>query len=393
MDDRYLQEDKVTFRQDSIDNVFSQGRKPFFVEAPAGLTVYTLTFLCFIAFIFSSLYFINLPVHLKAVGEVLAGKDYHQIIINEDNKVVSNIAIEAGVQVLEGQLLLQLDTADKISMRSEMADIDLQTLALEKQLQALKEHHSKTLGNINQQRQEQAIIVGQLSNTLVSETNILTRYTKNVANGLTSATLKDAQKRIVDLTQSSLTKEKSVFTTLNLATLNAKNLYNRETDSASAQIVRLDLKKDRILEGTQVLSPCNCVVDNVMASNGVPIIPGQSVVTLSHTRQSSSLLLFVPASHYRKIDTGSQIQVNVASYPSNKYGALRATVQSVSASPVPGNMLGKQGQGLQNVTYFIIRAVIDKVPSDVTLVTGMAVDSDIVVDNISLLNLMLNLDN
>jgi biotin carboxyl carrier protein len=343
-------------------------------------------------FIFASLYFIKLPIHIKAIGEVLAGKDYHQLIINEDNKVVSNIATTAGDSVVKGQVLLQLDAADEVAVQGELSDINIQTQALNTQLTSLEEHYNSTLENIVQQRQEQKIVVDQLFAQLVSEKNILARYSKNVANGLVAATLKDTQIRIVAATRSSLSREKSLFTKLDLATLDASEHYNREKDRVTSSIARLALQAEQLTKGHQVISPCDCTVDNMLVENGIPIIPGQSIMTLSQARESSSLVLFVPASQYRQIDKGSQIQVKVASYPSNKYGALIATVQNVSASPVPGNMISKKGQRLNNATYFIVNALIEKVPSDVTLVTGMAIDSDIVVDKTSLFTLMFNLN-
>lgn len=393
MSDKEIQDEKVTFRQDSIDNVFSQGRKPFFVKSPSNLSKYTITFLCFLLFIFALLYFIKLPMHIKAIGEVLAGKDYYQIVINEDNQVVTSIETFEGEQVLQGQVLLQLDSRDKVSTQTEVLDLTLQIQELEDQLNKMESHYRESLLNISQQRDDQNSVVAQLESELVLEKKILSRYKKNVANGLTAATLEDTQNRIVSQTEGYLIKEKAAFTVLDSAQLEVNVNYKRERNTRSVKIARLALKKDQLNKGLQVLSPCDCIVDNVFIENGISVVPGQSILTLSQAKDSSSLMLYVPASQYRKIEKGSEIQVNVASYPSNKYGALKATVLKVSASPVPGDMIRKKGQGLQDSTYFIVKAVIDNVPKDVTLVTGMAVDSDIVVDETSLFDLMFDLEN
>lgn len=393
MNDNDLQDEKVTFRQDSIDNVFSQGRKPFFVKSPSNLSKYTLTFLCFLLFIFISLYFIKLPVHINAIGEVLAGKDYYQIVINEDNQLVTSIGVLEGEQVAKGQELLKLESRDKALTRTAILDLNIQIQDLNAQLTKLTTHHRDSLHNISQQRSDQNNVVAQLESELVSEKKILSRYEENVANGLIAATLEDTQKRIVSQTEGYLIKEKKVFTVLDLNQLEVEDNYKRAKGTNLAKIARLNLQKKQIRDGRQVFSPCDCSVDNLFVENGITIIPGQSILTLSQSRDTSSLLLYVPASQYRKIDEGSSIRVNALSYPSNKYGALKATIVSVSASPIPGGMIGKKGQGLQDITYFIVKATIDNVPKNVTLVTGMAVDSDIVIDEISLFDLMFDLDN
>jgi multidrug resistance efflux pump len=271
--------------------------------------------------------------------------------------------------------------------------LNLQIQELQEQLNKVANHYRESAGNISKQRAEHNRVVKQLENELIAENAILARYKENVANGLTAATLEDTQKRFVSQAQGRLIKEKSVFTALDLAQLEINDNYKRQKDTALAEIARLTVKKDQISKGLQVLSPCNCVVDNVFIENGIPVVPGQSILTLSQARDSSTLMLYVPASQYRKIDEGSNIKVNVASYPSNKYGALKATVIKVSASPVPGNMIRKKGQGLHDATYFIVKATIDNVPDNVTLVTGMAVDSDIVIDETSLFDLLFDLDN
>lgn len=393
MNDSDLQDEKVTFRQDSVDNVFSQGRKPFFVRSPSNLSKYTITFVWFLLFIFTSLYFIKLPVHINAVGEILAGKDYYQIVINEDNQLVNSIDILEGERVAMGQELLKLESRDKAYTLTVLLDLNLQIQELNAQLIKLETHHREGLQNISQQRSDQNNVVAQLESELISQKEILSRYEENVLNGLIAATLEDTQKRIVSQTEGYLIKEKKVFTELDLYQIELEAQYIREKDTSSAKISRLNLQKDHISNGRQVFSPCDCVVDNLFIENGISIVPGQSILTLSQARDTSSLLLYVPASQYRKIGKGSSIRVNVKSYPSNKYGALKATIVSVSASPVPGGMIGKKGQGLQDVTYFIVKATIDNVPKNVTLVTGMAVDSDIVVDETSLFDLMFDLNN
>ncbi|GLR70371.1 HlyD family secretion protein [Agaribacter marinus] len=385
-------DEQVSFRQESVDNVFSQGRKPFFVQSPPTLTAYTFAFLVLLAFVFTSLYFIKLPIHILAVGEVIAGKDYHQIVINEDDQIVANIHVTEGDEVREGQSLLHLESRNKVSLETELRDISLQIQAIEQQLSESRRYYLNTVQNIDLQLVEQDSVINQIENALVNEKKVLKRYKQNVAQGLTAATLEDDQKRIVAQIEGNLIKEKSHITSLELRMLNVEENFKQQQSTGNTQIERLTLSKERLTNGLQVLSPCNCIVDNLFTEKGLPIISGQSVLTLSQARDTSSLILYVPAKQYREIKIGNHIQVKVAAYPSNKYGALNATVTSVSNSPVPGNMINKKGQGLGDTTYFVVKAEIDNVPRDVTLVTGMAVDSDIVVDRTSLFDLMFNFE-
>lgn len=387
------QDEQVTFRQESIENVFSQGAKPFFVQSPPKLSQYTFTFVCFLLFGFASLYFIKLPVHISAIGEVIAGKDYHQIVVNEDDQIVTEVLVIEGEKVRRGQALLQLDSRDEKARQSQLQDIDLQIDALQSQVLELENYYQQSGQNIAQAREAQMLLVKQLKNELQSETDVLLRYQKNVANGLTSALLVDEQKRNVSQIQGSLIRETAAFTSLDLRQLEIDDNYKRQKEGDLNKIARLKLDKQRLNNGLQIFSPCDCIIDNVFIDLGLPVVAGQSILTLSRTRESSSLMLYVQANQYRAIEKGSQIQVNLASYPSNKYGALKASVMSVSASPVPGAMIRQKGQGLQDTTYFVIKALIDKVPNDINLVTGMSVDSDIVIDDMSLFDLLFDVNN
>lgn len=381
-------DDQLSFRQESIDNVFSQNRKPFHIKSPANLTIYTITFFMFLVFVFASLHFIKLPVHINAVGEVLAGNDYHQIVINEDKQVVNDLSVFEGDEVTEGQVLLQLKHSDKNATESTIADIDLQINDLQAQIHKAAALRQASLLNIARQREDQHKVIEQLKDEQREQEGVLARYQDNVAKGLIAATFQDAQQRVVSQIKSNIVKEQTAFTTFDLMQLEVNNKFKQLTQANNANVARLNLKKNQLNNGQQILAPCDCKIDNVLVEKGMMVVPGQSILTLSRARNKTTLVMYIQALEYRQIVQGKQIQVNMAAYPSNKYGALNATVVHVSSSPVPGELVSKKGQGLQDSTYFIIKAAVDQVPPNISLVTGMLVESDIVIDQVSLFDLM-----
>ena len=381
-------DDQLSFRQESVDNVFSQSRKPFHIKSPANLTLYTVTFLMFLAFVFASLHFIKLPVHIRAVGEVLAGNDYHQIVINEDEQTVTRLMVSEGNSVIEGKVLLHLNHSDQKATDLLLADIDIQINDLQEQIHKAAALRQASLLNIVRQREDQHKVIAQLTEEQSVQEAVLARYQNNVKKGLIAATLQDAQERVVSQIKSNVIKEQTTFTAFDLMQLEVNNNFKQLTQTNNANVARLTLKKDQLKNGRQILSPCDCKVDNVLVENGMLVVPGQSILTLSRERSNSTLVMYVQALEYREIALGKQIQVNMAAYPSNKYGALNATVVHVSSSPIPGDMISKKGQGLQDSTYFIVKAAVNHVPPNISLVTGMLVESDIVIDQVSLFELM-----
>ncbi|MFC3120572.1 HlyD family secretion protein [Agaribacter flavus] len=392
MSEQQIPDERVSYRQESVDNVFSQGQKPFFVQSPPKLSAYTLTFLLLLVFIVLSLFLIKLPVHMAAEGEVIAGKDYHQMVVNQDDQIVSNINVSEGEKVTEGQVLLLLENRNQRKLHADLQDIELQITTAKKHIEDANRFFQESKQNLEWQSLEQHKIIQQLRNTLVVEERVLQRYRKNVESGLIAATLVDEQVRALAQIEANLLKEESLVKSLALQGLHLEENFQREKHSQQAHIDRMQLARARLQDGLQILSPCNCVVDNIFTQEGLPVVSGQSVITLSNTREKSSLVLYIPAKNYRQIQVGHQIHVELSAYPVNKFGALLATVQSVSSSPVPGNMVNKHGQGLQATTYFVVKATIDKVPDNVSLVTGMAVGSDIVVDKTSLFDLLFGFD-
>lgn len=387
-----MQDDQVSFRQESVDNVFSTTGKPFIVLSPPRLVSYSLVFLSLMIFVFASTIFIKLPVKINATGEIIAGKDYHQIIINDDDKVVQEISVEPGEKVDKNQVLLQLATRDKRFLQSTINEKELLIARQQSLLATSQAHIDQRFENLETIKTQQTKLVQQLTIDLNDENKVLERYKASVSKGLISAITVDQQKRVVAQLRSQLLKENTVLTSINSTKIDLNTEYQRQTKQYLSDIKQLTLEIQRLQSGLQVLSPCDCIVDNILVESGLPIVAGQSVLTLSNQRSNTSLLLYIPASQYREMRANSILRVNVSSYPSSKYGALEAKVVSVSPSPVPGNMLNKKGQGLQNITYFVVTAIISNIPPNISLTTGMSVDSDVVVDNVSLFDLLFSLD-
>lgn len=383
--------EQVTFRQESVDNVFSQGQKLFFVQSPPRISTYSLTFLVFVCLLVASLFIIKLPDHVVAVGEIIAGKDYHQIVISDEEKIVKTILVEVSDKVKEGQTLFELENRDKFNRQNQMDDILAQISRIQQQENDSQTYYQQSLDKISAQRHQQLNIVNQLKGALLAEKKIYKRYQQSVNNGLIAATLVDNQQRIIADLEGQLIKEIAVFTNIDIQKLNTEESFKKQNLDNISRIERLQFQSSQLSSALRVLSPCDCVVDNLFIEQGLPVVSGQSIATLSRQRDSSSLVLYIPANEYRQIDVGSKIQVNVAAYPTNKYGALKATINSVSSSPVPGRMINKQGLGLQDATYFVVKAVVDEVPDNISLVTGMAINSDIVVDASSLFDLLFDL--
>lgn len=385
-------DDEITYREDVIKSVFSQGEKPFNVQSPPNLTIYTMTFVAFLGALVAFLFIIKMPVHVQAVGEIMAGKDYHQIIISEEDKIVNDVLVNESEPVEDGRLLFTLVDRDQSSQQRRIENLNEQIESLKTQITSADEFQRKRIEQVEKQRKEQLDVIKQLEQTRFNEKEILQRYEKSVLDGLVAATLVDQQQRIVTALDAQLIRQASVFTKLEVDALNIKETFRQLENKNNEEIKRLSFESIELKSNQKILSPCDCVVDNIFITNGLPIVAGQSIATLSTHILNSTIVLYIPANEYREIQLGNKIQVNASAYPSNKYGSLKATVQEISASPVPGRLVNKQGLGLDDITYFVVKAVIDDIPPNISLITGMTVNSDIRVDSISLFRLLFDIN-
>lgn len=382
------QNEQASFRQQSIDNVFNQFSKPFFVHSPPNITTYTVLVAAFLCFIIAVLIWVKLPVHVRAVGEIIAGKDYHQIVIDDVDKIVSKVLVNAGQLVSEGDLLFELqhrDTKKQSQLENELAT---QITSLQLAIEKAEAFYKESVIELNSQKQQQLSVLEQIRKTHARELEVLERYKKSVREGLISATLVDEQNRIVSALELRKFEQQAIYTSLELDLIKEEESFQNLATSHASQIEQLQLQIQRVTAGLELSSPCNCTIDNIFIEQGLPVIAGQSIATLSNLREMTSLVLYIPANQYRTIAVNDQIQVRATAYSSSKYGALIATIDSVSNSPVPGNMTNKPGLGLQEQTYFIVTASITKQPANVSLVTGMTIESDIVVDRNSLFDVI-----
>ena len=379
--------DKVSFRQESVDYFFTGGGKPFEVQSPPNFTTYTISALAFLMFSILSLHFIELPTNVKAKGEILAGKSYYQIAVPNAGLNLVDIFVSEGDMVKRGQPLMRLKESDENNHEANIEDINTQIVSLKTLLLELDKNHAKAQENIKLQVEDKDRIITQTDKTLTSEYKTLDRYTESVKSGLVAMQYEENQKRVVNTLKTTLIREEAKLNIIAMTMANAEDNYTREKKTNEANLHRLIIKQKQRVSGNILVSPCDCLVDNVLAEINTPVELGRSVLTLSKAIEQSEAILYIPASEYRSIKSGLNIQLNIESYPSAKFGKTKATITSVSPSPVPGDMLNNS-LGLGDTSYFVIKAVVMDSPEGVVIATGMTINSDIAIGENTLLSLI-----
>lgn len=379
-----------TFRKESVDYIFSPDGKPFFVMSPPGFSLYTFLILSFFAMFALALTFIRLPVHIKAFGEVLAGEDYYQISYPASGMNVINVYISEGDSVVEGQTIMRLKNRDLNQTKRDIADIESKILRTKSHFDELDAHIDESLSALNVQRDFKNKLIAQLIKSIKHEKAVLGRYESGVETGLMPIREADNQRRLLVSNESSLIREQSGLATLSETELSLHEKYSHERDTALDKLSSLGKELASLKEGIEIVSPCDCVVANILTKENVPAEPSKSLLTLSEKRPDSELILYFPSSKYRGIEIGKNISVTVSAYPAAKYGMVEASVTSVSSMPIPGSMIRSKSGNLQEGSYFVVKAIIDKVPESMTLSTGMVINSDVVIDKKPLLGEIFN---
>jgi len=385
-----MQNEKATFRKEAVENFFTSGNKPFEVQSPPSFTTYTLTALAFLSFAIAALNLIHLPVHIKATGEVLAGKDYHQITVPDPGMNAVNIMVSEGENITRGQALIKLMDRDQNKTDNDIADITIQIDTLQSHFSEMDASFASNIANIERQQVHQNRIIKQAQKNLLVEKDILTRYTQSAQTGSIAMRDVEAQKRIVNGMESTLIREQAALYAINMQQNNISDAYHHEKEGNTEKLQRHLTKLDYLQKGITLISPCDCTVDNILTDTNTPVSAGQSVLTLSTSRDTSEVILYIPANQYRTLQEGMLIRLNVEAYPSATHGATTATIKSVSSLPVPSKMLNNTSHNLSQGAYFVVKASIQQSPSEVKLTTGMTINSDIVIDEKSLFSTFFN---
>jgi multidrug resistance efflux pump len=382
------EEDSVSYRKESVDNLFSASDKPFKVMSPPRLGIYAILAVMFLLFIFVALYFISLPTHIKANGEVLAGKDYYQIRIPDPGFNVSELHVLGGQKVVKGQALLTLRDSDENKINRRLEDMRIQLTRLEASASETQNEFTLNSKNAETKIEYQLVIIARIKNNLMTEEDVLTRTIDNVNSGLVSRKWQDDQKRIVLRVKQELAETRARLADLYILKTSLQTEYQKKQKNIQEKISRMFLNIDALKTGTLMQSPCDCIVENLLVDVDIPVSQGQSALTLSTANERYEIVLFIPSSQFRDISVGNRIRVNVESYPTSTYGATTALIDSVSSLPVPNQMLASKGMRLNEGAYFVVKASVVNVPDNVTLITGMTINSDIVIDDKSLLRLI-----
>lgn len=381
-------QDNASFRKEALDNAYNDKKKPFFISTPLNSGLYVLFSIAFLVFIAVASYLIKFPVHILAQGEVLNGKEYIQISVPDDTKAVSHILVAPGQHVQKGDVLSVLEmknatnVADNLKalqiskrlIQTSIDDLDASHKIAAKQYELLKSHN---LAKLEQAKREALL-----------EKQILARYSASVENGLVAVKAEEEQKRITLAVDDKILAVKENLLNLEITATQANTLYEKETMELKSQLESLELQIMSLSQGTLVTSPCDCEVDNILVSPGDPVRRTQSLFTLSSFSDDQSVIIYVPSSTFRTIQTGMTLQLAMSAYPSTKYGYLKARVTKVSSSPVPVDMISDGGVDGLRGTVFVVHAQINNIPEQVEVVTGMAIRSNIVIGERSLIDMM-----
>jgi multidrug resistance efflux pump len=235
---------------------------------------------------------------------------------------------------------------------------------------------------------EQRALIQNLEKNRLTENDILQRFIENSKQGLISIKEIDAQRRNLASIEEKLLLAKARITSLKIENRRYLEQTNTQLKKMSSSLARANLAMLDIEQGKKIHSPCDCTVENILYREGEPVQKGQAVLTLSKDSAEQTVVLYISTSHYRVLGKEQAVNITIDAYPSAKYGYIKGTIHHVSGSPVKGKLLN--ANIAPDDDYYIATVRITDTPENIQLVTGMAINSNLMLGSLTIIEMLLD---
>lgn len=378
---------KAKFRQQVNDHIYASNRKPFLISTPPGAGLNVILFLGLLIGLFAALRFVQLPISLQAEGEVIVGGRHFSVQTGQDNQILKQWIVRSGDKLTVGQAIAKLEQRDQKNISQQLLNYSNRLTFLSNQLKTLEKDLIDATSLFTIRKKDQEALVEAANSRYKQAQEVENVYSQNVDDGLINRQTLFQQQDTRAGAYTLLKQQKAQLSEILLE----KNLY---LQSSRQRKETIQLEYERISQsmnaqsGEEVLvSPCDCEVADIFVEQDSPTIKGSALATLWKSSAETTVQLYFRADQFRPIKVGSALSISFPSYPSMKYGKLRAIVVGVSTTSVSGTMLNRSYL-LQEHPYFIVTANLPESHSDLAFLSGMRVESNVVVDHQSLFSLL-----
>jgi hypothetical protein len=375
-------EEEIKFRKQAEDEYYNEAKKPFLVSLPPRASFTALFFSLLVLALFSSLYFLRVPVKLVAPGTVDTGFEIFTISNYWDDAIVKKIHVKTGDVIDYNQSLFELsrkhDTKLVNSIHSFMEQKTILSERMSRLNAELLRSKIKYKENVKNKMSVVWSIGAQLKMAELREHEIFSQFKK----GLTP---KDryvlSQEKTASL-KTSLAIEKSNLSSLEDSFENNRFTLLNENNSIQRMLTEVEIKISNNPLSKTVSSPCICTVTNVTAKLDRPTPIGKELIWLQvATKKDIQVTARIPSNKYKPIAKGSRVYITAPAFPSLRFGKLKGVITETAFKH-------EAGEGQE--AYFIIKMSVENVPEGIVLTTGMVIEAEFILDTPRLYEFIVN---
>jgi membrane fusion protein len=320
------------------------------IATPPGTGTTLLVALSSLALLGLAAYGVEVPQRTRAVGVLMPAGGLLNVIATDSGRV-AELAVEEGMTVAEGQLLLRI-TSDRnapggkpvseAQIRSLEAELELMERAhareqdisarratrLEKQIaltesRMAKAHIEAELQSSHIQLLEQRF---ERMNALAANGSLADDVLGQERSGILNARAvrTGLERRMLQIRQESRTLQAQRDEIVEAGGLDRLR-HDMERERLLRQIARAETEAARV-----VLAPAAGVVARLKVTPGSACRPGDSLMTLYKGDGRLEAWLYLPSGKAGQLSAGQSVQLRLDAYPHEMFGTLTAVVSRVS---------------------------------------------------------------
>ncbi|MCC5789724.1 MAG: NHLP bacteriocin system secretion protein [Opitutales bacterium] len=279
----------------------------------------------------------NLPSKVEGQGILIRGCSVLDVV-SEHSGRLEQILVRSGDLVEEGQVIARLNQA---ALEVQITNQKVQLESFQNQDEALRivENRNQSLEAENLEEQTTSIretIRNFRQQADFLESRIESQEQLAEAGLLTQATVLETRSTFFSV-QQEIAAAQAQIQNLEIQRLEGEKRVQQERNRRALEIeqTRLSLEelKAQRARSTEIVSPHEGRVLQVMTSEGNLVDAGTSVLTMELTDPELQLVAFLPPADGKRVVPGMEVNITPTTVKPEEYGYLRGRVVDVSAFP------------------------------------------------------------
>ncbi|EPM70728.1 secretion protein [Pseudomonas syringae pv. theae ICMP 3923] len=189
--------------------------------------------------------------------------------------------------------------------------------------------------------------------------------------------------------KSDIKKVRSDINITNLKKNQIELAYGSESGNRfdRADSVNLSIEKAKYVSDYSIFATISGSIASTRYKQGDYISKGEEIASVLPKAQEVQIELYVDSSEIAQIQIGNVVKVKYDSYPYLKYGVYDAKISTIDHVPQP--LMSTRSTPSSELNYYRVIAVLDSKNKSQTLIPGMTLQAEIIIDKTTIYDWLL----